>query len=185
MDALDKAVKKVKEVSNSVVSTAVDVGNTIGNVAKEQTEIASIKSKKRDITKKLETTYAQIGKEYVSSLKEVSIESNMTELMEILNSQLDELEQIESQLSDIDMKNREANLAKERKKAESKFDAEKEKLDKALAMEIITAEEYNEKLAGIQKKLDNFEMIRKIDLQYEMQIITKEERDAKINSLLD
>lgn len=185
MDALDKAVKKVKEVGNSVVTTAVDVGNTIGNVAKEQTEIASIKSKKKEIIKKLDVTYAEIGKEYVSSLKEVALESNMTELMEILNSQLEELEQIEVQLNEIDMKNREANLAKERKKAESKFEAEKEKLDKALAMEIITTEEYNEKLSEIQKRLDNFEMIKKIDLQYEMKIITKEEHDAKINSLLD
>ncbi len=184
MDALDKAVKKVKEVGNSVVSTAVDVGNTIGNVAKEQTEIASIKSKKKEIAKKLEVTYAQIGKEYVSSLKDVAVESNMTDLLEILNSQLDELEQVEAQLNEIEAKNREANLAKERKKAESKFESEKEKLDKALAMEIITEEEYNEKLSAVQKKLDNYEMIKKIDLQYEMQIITKEEHDAKINSLL-
>lgn len=184
MEVFDKAVKKVKEVGSNVVTTAVGVGNSIGNVAKEQTEIASLKLKKNGIEKKLDVIYARIGKEYVTSKREETAESNIQELMEELDLQLAELDEIEGQIKEIEAKNKENSLAKERKKAETKFEAEKETLDKALAMEILTVDEYNTKLAAIQKKLDHFEDIRKIDLQYEMNIITKEEHDAKIDALL-
>lgn len=184
MEVFDKAVKKVKEVGSNVVTTAVGVGNSIGNAAKEQTEVASLKLKRNGIEKKLDVIYAKIGKEYVASNSKETAEASMPELMEELNLQLAELDEIEGQIKEIEVKNKENSLAKERKKAESKFEAEKETLDKALAMEILTIDEYNTKLAAIQKKLDNFEEIRKIDLQYEMNIITKEEHDAKIDALL-
>ena len=51
-------------------------------------------------------------------------------------------------------------------------------------MDIISVEEYNEKVFIAQKKYENYETLRKYDMQLNMQIITKEEYDAKVNELL-
>ena len=54
-----------------------------------------------------------------------------------------------------------------------------------LAMEIISKEEYEQKLNIARKKVENFEEIKKIEQQFEMGIITKEEKDEKINAILN
>ena len=51
-------------------------------------------------------------------------------------------------------------------------------------MDIITQAEYYTKLDAAQKRIDNYDIIKKIDMQYEMGIISKEEHDEKINALL-
>ena len=57
-------------------------------------------------------------------------------------------------------------------------------LDKALEMDIISTEEYEEKLARAQKRLDNFEALKKVELQYQMDIISREEYEEKIRAIL-
>ena len=76
------------------------------------------------------------------------------------------------------------NEEKAQKKAREEFDAKKAKLDKAAEMEIISEEEYQEKLAAAQKKFDNYEILRKIDMQLEMGIISKEEHAEKVKNIL-
>ena len=63
------------------------------------------------------------------------------------------------------------------------MEVEKNKLDKALAMDIISQEEYDVKLSSAKKKVDNFEAIRKIEMQYDMKLISKEELDEMIKTL--
>lgn len=41
------------------------------------------------------------------------------------------------------------------------------------------------KLAKAKKKVDNFETIRKVQQQYDMGLITKEEKEAKIKELTE
>ena len=65
------------------------------------------------------------------------------------------------------------------------FDAEKSKLDKALKMDVISQEEYNEKLSKESLKLENFDQIRKVKKQYEMDLISKEEMTSKLLVLGD
>ena len=50
-------------------------------------------------------------------------------------------------------------------------------------MDVITQDEYNFKISVAKKKVDNFEEIRRIEQQCEMGIITKEEKNAKIDAL--
>ncbi len=45
-------------------------------------------------------------------------------------------------------------------------------------------DEYEEKLAKAQRKFDNFETLKKIQMQYEMDIITKEEYEDKVRNVL-
>ena len=68
--------------------------------------------------------------------------------------------------------------------AEAEFQQEKTKLDRALAMELLSQDEYDVKLASARKKVDNFEAIRKVEQQFEMDLMSREERDAKIAALM-
>ena len=52
-------------------------------------------------------------------------------------------------------------------------------------MDVIAEDEYNEKLNQHRKRLDNFEAIKKIEQQYELGIISTEERDYKIEMLIN
>lgn len=74
---------------------------------------------------------------------------------------------------------------REKQAAEAEYLKEKDKLDKALAMDILSQDEYDIKLAITKKKVDNFEAIRKVEQQFDMKLITKEERDAKIKELTE
>lgn len=82
------------------------------------------------------------------------------------------------------MKIKQNNIDKAFKKAQDEYDAEKRKLDRAMEIDIISQEEYDEKLSIAQKKLDNFELLRKVQMQYEMDIITKEEYNEKVKKIL-
>lgn len=187
MDILDKAVKVAKEVGNTVVSTAANVGNTISTVTKEQTDLASMKIQRNSLEKNIQKIYAIIGKKYMECVEDnaITLMDGIEEEVASLKADMETLEDINQQLAARDNKSVQNNLAKDKKKAEEKFEAEKDKLDKALAMDILSQEEYDEKLACAQKKLDLYEAVRKIDLQYEMQIIDKEEHDEKIAKLMN
>lgn len=50
-------------------------------------------------------------------------------------------------------------------------------------MDVLSQDEYDVKIAIAQKRVDNFEAIRRVETQYDMKLITKEERDAKIAEL--
>lgn len=52
-------------------------------------------------------------------------------------------------------------------------------------MDVISQSDYDVKLAIIKKKLDNFEEIRRVQQQYDMDLITKEEKEAKIKALTE
>ena len=75
-------------------------------------------------------------------------------------------------------------MERERKKAQEHFDSEKKKLDKARELDVISEEEYDEKLAKAMKKLENFDILKKIQMQYEMEIITREEYEEKVKNIL-
>jgi len=50
-------------------------------------------------------------------------------------------------------------------------------------MNIISEQEYDEKLMNFRKKIDNFEAIRNIKKQYELGIISYEELQSKLQDL--
>ena len=60
---------------------------------------------------------------------------------------------------------------------------QKRKLDQALRGGIITQAEYNEKISVYKSRVENFEEIRRIRAQYDMDIISKEEMRRKLRAL--
>lgn len=187
MDIFDKAVQKAKEVGNSVVTTATSVGNSISNVTKEQTDLANLRLKRNSMEKKLQSLYVSIGKAYVE-MKAQDEEGKTDELAVLYQEYVDtlaELKEVKEQIIVFENRSTQNSIEKNRKKAEAKFEADKEKLERALALEVITVEEYQEKLSDARKKLDCFDEISRIELQLEMDIIDKAEYDEKIARILE
>ncbi len=67
---------------------------------------------------------------------------------------------------------------------EAEVQAEIDKLNKALAMDLIGQDEYDAKVGKLNKRVENFEAIKKIQQKCEMGIITAAERDKEIDALL-
>lgn len=171
MDFFDKTSKVVKEISN---------------VTKEQTELANLKIQKAAIEKKLENQYAEIGKRYVAYIADSfrTTPFDVSDILDAINPDLEKVADIAEQISQKDQQVRQHSIEKDRKKALEVLENEKRKLDRARDLDVITAEEYAEKLEKAQKKYDNFETLKKIQLQYEMDIITKEEYEEKVRKVL-
>lgn len=171
MDFFDKTSKVVKEISN---------------VTKEQTELANLKIQKAAIEKKLENQYAEIGKRYVAYIADSfrTTPFDVSDILDAINPDLEKVAEIADQISQKDQQVRQHSIEKDRKKALDVLENEKRKLDRARDLDVITAEEYAEKLEKAQKKFDNFETLKKIQIQYEMDIITKEEYEEKVRNVL-
>ena len=162
------------------------VGKEIGNVTKEQTELANLKIQKAAIEKKLENQYAEIGKRYVAYIADSfrTTPFDVSDILDTINPELEKVAEIADQIAQKDQQVRQHSIEKDRKKAFDVFENEKRKLDRARDLDVISEEEYTEKLEKAQKKYDNFEILKKIKMQYEMDIITKEEYEEKVRNVL-
>lgn len=110
---------------------------------------------------------------------------DVSDFLTIIKQDQAKKKELENQLAEVEKRAKQNTLLREKTKAEESFEQEKGVLDKALAMEIISKEEYEQKLNIAKKKVENFEEIKKIEQQFEMGIITKEEKDEKINVILN
>ena len=110
---------------------------------------------------------------------------DVSDFLTIIKQDQAKKKELENQLAEVEKRAKQNALIREKTKAEEAFEQKKGVLDKALAMEILSKEEYEQKLNIARKKVENFEEIKKIEQQFEMGIITKEEKDEKINALLN
>ena len=110
---------------------------------------------------------------------------DVSDFLTIIKQDQAKKKELENQLAEVEKRAKQNTLLREKTKAEESYEQEKGVLDKALAMEIISKEEYEQKLNIAKKKVENFEEIKKIEQQFEMGIITKEEKDEKINAILN
>lgn len=110
---------------------------------------------------------------------------DVSDFLTIIKQDQAKKKELENQLAEVEKRAKQNTLLREKTKAEESFEQEKGVLDKALAMEIISKEKYEQKLNIARKKVENFEEIKKIEQQFEMGIITKEEKDEKINAILN
>ena len=134
---------------------------------------------------------AEAADETVDEAKEEAADEDeepvfdVSDFLTIIKQDQAKKKELENQLAEVEKRAKQNTLLREKTKAEESFEQEKGVLDKALAMEIISKEEYEQKLNIAKKKVENFEEIKKIEQQFEMGIITKEEKDEKINALLN
>ena len=187
MGVFDKISKTASNLGNSVLNTAGKVGSSAAVAAQEQGELVSLKSQINVIEQELNSSYIQIGRKYVDYV----IESgdmpgiDVSDILKLIDPKITKKQELERQIIELEKEIKSKNVLREKQQAEEEFLSEKSKLDKALAMDVITQDDYDVKLAIARKKVDNFELIRKIEQQAEMGLITKAEKEQKIAELLN
>ncbi len=182
MDLFNMATKMAKEVSNSVVS----MGSALTNTTREQTELANLKIQKSALERKMESQYAEIGKKYIAYISNVfnAQPFDVQDILDAMKPNLEKLTEIEGQVAEKEKQVKANNAERDKKRAQEQFEAEKKKLDKAKELDILTEEEYEAKISVAQKKLENYELLHKVEMQYNMDIITKEEYEEKVRNIL-
>lgn len=187
MAFFDKVTKAATNLGKSAMSTASNVGSTVGVAAQDQSELAALKMQVNVIEQELDASYVQIGRKYVDYVIATGEMPgiDVSDILKLIDPKLTQKDELEQQIIVLEKKIKDNAILREKQAAESEFLQEKAKLDKALVMEILSQEEYDIKLAIAKKKVDNFEAIRKVEQQYDMKLISKEERDAKIHALTE
>ncbi len=109
MDFFDRTTKVVRE---------------IGNVTKEQTELANLKIQKAAVEKKLESQYAEIGKRYVAYIADSfrTTPFDVSDILEAINPDLEKVSEITEQISQKDQQVRQHSIEKDRKKLEALYE---------------------------------------------------------------
>lgn len=181
----ERATKAVREVGENVLDSAKNIKNSISTTSKEQGELISMRVQKSTLERKLEEAYTRIGRKYVESIHAEEGESfDVSDILEEIKPIEEKLDEIVHALKEKEIAVKKEAEERRKKKAFEDFEAYKAKLDQALEMDILDQEEYDAKLAQLQKKYDNYDQLRKINLQMEMGIISEEEYNEKINQVL-
>lgn len=184
-----EVIDEVKEEAIDEVK-AEDVAETVDE-AKEEAADETIDEVKAEDTAETIDEEKEVSEEPAEDkVAEESDEDeepvfDVSDFLTIIKQDQAKKKELENQLAEVEKRAKQNALIREKTKAEEAFEQEKGVLDKALAMEILSKEEYEQKLNIARKKVENFEEIKKIEQQFEMGIITKEEKDEKINAILN
>ena len=186
MGLFDKVAKAASDIGSGVAKTAANVGSSATVAVQEQNELIALKSQINVIDQELNSSYIQIGRKYVDYVAETGDMPgiNVSDILKLIDPKLTKKQELEKQIIELEKEIKAKTVLREKQQVEEEFLAEKAKLDKALGMDVITQDDYDVKLAIARKKVDNFELIRKIEQQAEMGLITKEEKAQKIEELL-
>lgn len=186
MAFFDKVSKVATNIGKSAVSTATTVGSKVGVAAQDNSELAGLKMQVNVINQELEASYMLIGRKYVDYVIATGEMPgiDVSDTLKLMDPKLTKRDELEKQIVEMEKKIKDNAVLRQKEAAEAEFQQEKTKLDRALAMDLLSQDEYDVKLAIARKKVDNFEAIRKVEQQFEMDLITREERDAKIAALM-
>lgn len=179
--------KNLKVVTDSISKTAGTITTNIATVSAEQTKIAKLEKEIKAINLEVDAACTQIGKRFLDhTIKTGEMGGiDVTDILAILDPKLTRKEELEKEVIEAKKRLKDHMIMQEKAKAQEAFEKEKEKLDQALAMNVISQAEYNEKLNFHKNKVDKFDEIKKIQQQCEMGVITVKERDDKIEQLLN
>lgn len=187
MGIFDKVVSAAKNTGSSIATAAVKTGSTIGVAAQDQSELAGLKMQVNIIEQELEKAYSQVGRiyiEYVMNSGEMP-GIDVSDILRMIDPKMSRKIELEEQIIECQKRVKDNNLMKEKDRAEIAFRFEKDKLDRALAMDVLSQDDYNVKLAIAYKKVENFEEIRKIEKLCDMRIITEVEKLEKLKFLTE
>ena len=110
---------------------------------------------------------------------------DVSDILSMLEPKMSRKAELESERVEIEKRLKDMALIQEKNRLEEEFRREKEKLDRGLAMDIISKVEYDQKINQYKKRIDNFDEIKKIEQQYEFGIINLQEKEMKINIILN
>ena len=185
MGLFDKVTKTAATIGQSTLNSAAKVGSNVGVAAQDQSELAGLKMQLNAVNQELDASYVQVGRKYVDyviasgQMPGVDVSS----ILKLMEPKLEQKQALQAKIVALEKKIKDQNILREREMAEAEFLREKDKLDKALQMDVLSQADYDLKVAAARRKLDNFEEIKRVEKQYEMKLITREEFDAKMRAL--
>lgn len=177
----------LKTMTESFTKVATDMANSVSTTAREQVNINNIEKEIGVLNSEIDSAYTQVGRrfvEYVIEKKEMP-GINISDILSMLEPKMSRKIELETERIEIEKRLKDMALIQEKNKLEDEFRREKEKLDRGLAMDIINKSEYDQKINQYKKRIDNFDEIKKIEQQYEFGIITLQEKEVKINIILN
>lgn len=177
----------LKTMTGSITKAATDMANSVSTTAREQGNINSIEKEIGVLNSEIDIAYTQIGRrfvEYVIDRKEMP-GIDVSDILSMLEPKMSRKAELESERVEIEKRLKDMALIQEKNRLEEEFRREKEKLDRGLAMDIISKVEYDQKINQYKKRIDNFDEIKKIEQQYEFGIINLQEKEMKINIILN
>ena len=187
MGLFDKVTQTATNLGKSVAGSAAKMGSSATVAAQEQSELVQLRSQINVINQELDAFYVQIGRRYIDYVLETGEMPgiDVADLLKLIDPKLTKKQELEQKIVELEKEIKAKNVLREKQQAEEAFLAEKNKLDKALAMDVLSQDEYDVKLAIAKKKVDNFDEIRSVKQQAEMGLITKEEKDARLRALTE
>ena len=175
----------LKITTKSISETTTNAVSTVVSASKENAKIYNIKTQLTSINSELDAAYRQIGEKFVKhALKINEMQGfDVENILELIAPKLENKNQLNAELIEIENKLKDQVILQEKAQLENEFKHQKETLDKAKAMGIISDDEYNSKNEQYSRKIDNFESIRNVKKQYELGIISYEELQIKLSNL--
>lgn len=179
--------KNIKNVTESIGKNVSDLANTIVVTTREQDKINVMEKEIKCLNLEIKSAYAEIGERFVEhkNLNNEIGTFNVDDVLNTLDSKIAKREEIKAKVIEASKELNDKLILQEKKKVKEQFEIEKEKLDKALAMDIINKDEYFKKLKVHENKVIYFDEIKNIEKQYEIKIISYDEKNEKIKSILD
>jgi hypothetical protein len=181
-----KGGKYMSFLNNLVDSISKTANNkSVNNM--EQANLSRVNKELNSINAEIDSACIQIGRQYLEYvIKHEEIPGiDVSHIIKMIDPKIIRKSELEKELVEIQKRIKDQIILQERNVLEEKFRKEKEKLDSALSMEVITHDEYDKKINHHRKMLDNFETIKKIEQQYELGIISLEEKNNKIDILIN
>lgn len=179
--------KNIKNMTESIGKNVSDLANTIAVTTREQDKINVMEKEIKCLNLEIKSAYAEIGERFVEhkNLNNEIGTFNVDDVLNTLDSKIAKREEIKAKVIEASKELNDKLILQEKKKVKEQFESEKEKLDKALSMDIINKDEYFKKLKVHENKVIYFDEIKNIEKQYEIKIISYDEKNEKIKSILD
>lgn len=178
-----KDSKNTMSAIGGTVQKAVSDGYT---KSQKESEIQKCQREITSINSDLDAAYAQIGRRFMERANRTHdmCGLDIRDVIRYMEPKEAKKAQLEQRIAELEKEKRETSVLREKEQAEAEYRAEKAKLDKALAMDVLRQSEYDERLAVARRRADNFDEIRRIDQQYDMKLISRQEHDDRIRYLL-
>lgn len=185
MSFFDNLVSNGKALGNQISSAMGNAANQTGVDAKNSAERTSLEMEIATLNNELDKSYLLIGHKYVEYLilMEKEPEIDIADVLKLMAPKLKKKKELEDKLAALEKEDKEQHIIAQKLEFEREYQEQKTKLDKALTMDIITEEEYKNKLMVYKNKVDHFDEMRKIKAQYEMGIIDASEMHMKLRAI--
>ena len=165
MGLFNKIKTQASTIGSNISDSTSKLGSDIATSAKENAKLSAIRAEITSIEGQLNIGYKDIGKKYVENLlanQGENVEVTLQEPLARIEPLLEKKIELEDEAIEIEKKIKDQIIIQEKAIFQKEYDQEKEKLEKAVKLDVLSKEEMEEKLAKARLKLDNFDSIRSL-----------------------